>query len=125
MAEREAESSPESTTLDARPAAEAAAEQAIEQTNEKYAAILSRSDPESRKEPIVADIHSDAKKLGQVIDTASQVNQLVELAQIKGVAHAVEVARKLNDLYVLDTMHDEMADRLYEAFKSKGLIQGE
>lgn len=107
------------------PAAEQVAERSSESANEKYAAILAKADPSSPADPIIADVHPDAEKLGQVIDATSQVTQLVELAQVKGVAHAVEVARKMNDLYVLDTMHDELADKLYEALKAKGLIQGE
>jgi len=38
------------------------------------------------------------------------------------VAHAVRVAKRMNDLYVLDTMHDELADKLYDGLVSKGLI---
>lgn len=110
---------------EAAPVVEQVTEQGGESANEKYAAILSKADPSSAADPIIADVRPDAEKLGQVIDATSQVNQLVELAQVKGVAHAVEVARKMNDLYVLDTMHDELADKLYEALKAKGLIQGE
>ena len=117
--------SPEMKVSETGPTPDTMAEQAAEKVNEKYAAILSQSNPSHQADPVIPDIHTDAEKLGQVIDTTSQVNQLVELAQIKGVAHAVAVARKLNDLYVLDTMHDEMADRLYDAFKAKGLILGE
>lgn len=110
---------------EAAPVLEQAAEHSSESANEKYATILSQAGPSSPADPIIADVRPDAEKLGQVIDATSRVNQLVELAQVKGVAHAVEVARKMNDLYVLDTMHDELADKLYEALKAKGLIQGE
>lgn len=105
------------------PAVERTGERAAEQVNEKYAAILSQSSPQSAA--ATDDIDTDAAQVGQAMDAASRVTQLVELAQVKGVAHAVAVARKLNDFYVLDTMHDELADRLYEALKAKGLIQGE
>lgn len=104
---------------------EEAAEQPTEQVNEKYAAILSQASASPRPAPVAAEVHDDAHQVGQATDAASRVNQLVELAQVKGLAHAVEVARKMNDLYVLDTMHDELADKLYEALKTKGLIQGE
>ncbi|MFZ1627148.1 MAG: hypothetical protein WAT81_05095 [Candidatus Moraniibacteriota bacterium] len=120
---------PESAPTPPRPegdlTVEELAEQATEKVNEKYAAILSKADKEHASEPIIPDIHSDAEKLGQVIDTTSQVNQLVELAQVKGLAHAVTVARKLNDLYVLDMTHDQFVDKWYEALKAKGLVQGE
>lgn len=93
--------------------------------NEKYAAILTQAGLSGQPALPAADVHADAVGVGQATDAASRVTQLVELAQVKGVAHAVEVARKMNDLYVLDTMHDELADKLYEALKAKGLIQGE
>ncbi len=105
------------------PKVETATEQVAEQIGEKFSAILTQSGSTSSAAP--QEIHTDAEKVGQLTDAASRVNQLVELAQVKGVAHAVAVARKLNDLYVLDTMHDELADKLYDAFKAKGLIQGE
>lgn len=106
------------------PAAEQGAEHGSESANEKYTAILTQSGASTQTAPSV-DIHTDAERVGQMTDAASRVTQLVELAQVKGVAHAVAVARKMNDLYVLDTMHDELADKLYEALKAKGLIQGE
>ena len=105
------------------PKAEAATEQAAESASEQYANILT---PSSTTTPVSPqDIDTDASSIGQAVDTVSRVNQLVELAQIKGVAHAVAVARKMHDLYVLDTMHDELVDKLYDALKAKGLIQGE
>jgi hypothetical protein len=107
------------------PSVEQVAERGSESANEKYAAILSQSVSSSQPVFPAADVHADAEGVSQATDAASRVTQLVELAQVKGVAHAVEVARKMNDLYVLDTMHDELADRLYEALKAKGLIQGE
>lgn len=99
-------------------------EQAMEKVNEKYAAILSQSSA-AQAVPVKSDVTADADAVGRTTDAETRVNQLVELAQVKGVAHAVEVARKMNDLYVLDTMHDELADKLYDALKAKGLLLGE
>ena len=106
-------------------AVEQSAEHSGEGANERYAAILTQAGPANQAALPEADVHADATAVGSAVDAASRVNQLVELAQVKGVAHAVEVARKMNDLYVLDTMHDELADKLYDALKAKGLIQGE
>ncbi len=101
-------------------------EQVVEKVNEKYAAILSASGSAAQGSSVVADdVAQDASNVNQAIDVETRVNQLVELAQVKGVAHAVEVARKMNNFYVLDAMHDELADKLYDALKSKGLILGE
>lgn len=108
------------------PTVEQVAERGSESANEKYAAILTQSGSAVQAASASTDdIHADAETVGRETDAASRVTQLVELAQVKGVAHAVEVARKMNDLYVLDTMHDELADKLYDALKAKGLIQGE
>lgn len=106
------------------PLFEQAPERAMEKVNEKYAAILSQSPP-TQTAPVKSDVDLDADAVGRTTDAETRVNQLVELAQVKGVAHAVEVARKMNDLYVLDTMHDELADKLYDALKAKGLLLGE
>jgi len=109
---------------EAVPSAEQVTEQATEKVNEQYAAILSQS-VAPQAAPIVADIDSDAVAVSQATDAASVVSQLVGLAQVKGVAHAVEVARKLDDFYILDTMHDELADKLYDGLRAKGLVIGE
>ena len=115
----------EETKNETTPVFEESSEQATEKVNEKYAAILSTSAAPVSTQPIAAEVHSDAAVVNQATDAQSRVNQLVELAQVKGVAHAVEVAKKMNDLYVLDTMHDELADKFYEALKAKGLVLGE
>lgn len=73
----------------------------------------------------VGDVDADAQKVSLKIDADSKVSQLVDLATTKGVIHAVKVARSLSDFYVLDQLHDDLANKLYEALKAKGLIQSE
>lgn len=106
-------------------AVEQVSEQGSESAAEKYAAILTQSAGNTATAVDDGVVASDADQVAKAADAASRVNQLVELAQVKGVAHAVAVARRMNDFYVLDTMHDELADKLYEALKAKGLIAGE
>ncbi len=67
-------------------------------------------------------VRDDAQKVSLKDDADSKVTQLVELASVKGVVHAVKVARRLNDFYVLDQMHDDLANRLYDSLKAKGMI---
>jgi len=43
-----------------------------------------------------------------------QVKLLVDLAFEKGVVHATEVAKKLNDPYLLDEFHDALVDEFYD-----------
>lgn len=69
------------------------------------------------------DIKDDAQKVSLQLDADSKVSQLTDLALNKGVVHAIKVAKHLNDFYVLDRMHDDLANRLYESLKQKGLIE--
>jgi hypothetical protein len=48
----------------------------------------------------------------------------VDIALEKGVIHAVNVAKHLEDNYVLDMFHDKLlSDELHEALMKKGLIE--
>jgi len=67
----------------------------------------------------------DAKHIGALTDEASKVQKLLDLAQTKGVIHAVKVARSLRDYYALDTLHDELSGKLYQGMLEKGLITKE
>lgn len=42
-----------------------------------------------------------------------QIELLTDLAFDKGVVHATEVAKKLDDPYILDKFHDTLVDELY------------
>lgn len=91
-----------------------------------FSNILSRvGGAGSQQSDDTAAIASDAQSVAGMTDAESQVNELVQIATVKGIAHAVNVARKLNDFYVLDRMHDELAEKFYEALKAKGMIQEE
>lgn len=57
------------------------------------------------------------------VDAESRVQHLVDVAQQKGVVHAVKVAQHLRDNYVLDTMHDKLADEFHDALAAKGMIK--
>jgi hypothetical protein len=70
------------------------------------------------------DVKKDAQKVSEKTDSESQIQHLVDLAQQKGVVHAVKVARHFEDNYVLDQFHDKlMADELHSALLQKGLIK--
>ncbi len=69
-------------------------------------------------------IMQDASSLHQQTDRESQITRLIDLAMTKGVVHAVKVAQKAEDYYVLDQLHDRLlADELHEALISNGLIE--
>ena len=88
-----------------------------------YGKILSKvqTQTDDLKEEEVA---TDAKIGVQKIDAESQIQHLVDIAQQKGVMHAVRVARHMEDNYVLDAFHDSMlADELHDALMKKGMIK--
>ncbi|MEF3691853.1 MAG: hypothetical protein V3574_02220 [Candidatus Moraniibacteriota bacterium] len=69
-------------------------------------------------------VKTDAEIIKQKkMDAESNINHLVELATLKGVTHAVKVARRLDDNYVLDMMHDKLlSEELHKALLEKNLI---
>ena len=99
----------------------------VETSKEKetlYQKILSAhsSAPQPSDDQVV---HTDAERVSLQQDADSQVQQLVDLAMTKGVVHAVKVARRMGDFYVLDKMHDDLVNQFYEALVQKGLIAKE
>lgn len=87
-----------------------------------YAKILSKvADDKTAKEE---DISVDAEMAMREKDAEAKVNNLVTLAETKGLAHAVKVARHMENNYVLDEFHDKLlADELHEFLAKKGLIK--
>ena len=70
------------------------------------------------------EIKSDAKEAIEKQDAESQIQHLVDIAQTKGIIHAVKVAKHLEDNYILDMFHDKLlSDELHDALVSKGLIE--
>lgn len=104
-------------------------EQAPERIEGKYQELLSRVTPTKTVSAHADDEENDpvldAKHIGALTDEASKVQKLLDLAQTKGVVHAVKVARTLKDYYALDRMHDELSDKLYQGLLEKGLIEKE
>jgi hypothetical protein len=100
-----------------------------ERVEGKYHELLARVTP-TRSAPVNTDDDEhaavlDAKHIGALTDEASKVQKLLDLAQTKGVIHAVKVARSLRDYYALDTLHDELSGKLYQGMLEKGLIAKE
>jgi len=52
-----------------------------------------------------------------------QVQLLTDLAFEKGVIHATEVAKKLDDPYILDEFHDSLVDELYNYLVEQGKLK--
>ena len=90
--------------------------------DETYNKILSKV---ASPAPVVhGDVPTDADAASQEKDAESKITNLVNLAQMKGIAHAVKVAQHLEDNYVLDEFHDRLlSDELHDALVKKGLIK--
>jgi hypothetical protein len=70
------------------------------------------------------DVSQDAELTMKEKDAESKVNNLVSLAETKGVAHAVKVARHMEDNYILDEFHDKLlSSELHDFLAKKGLIK--
>ncbi|NTW13703.1 MAG: hypothetical protein HGA31_01595 [Candidatus Moranbacteria bacterium] len=101
-------------------------EQARERAGEKYSEILTKVTPQVKISTVSGDdqtVASDAQAVFSEMDIEARVTRLLSLAETKGPEHAVKVAIKLNDFYVLDRMHDEMAEKFYDALVAKGVIK--
>lgn len=102
-------------------------ENSSEQAGEKYDTILSKVaavNPQTTQHDD-ALVALDAQSISVIIDEESKIQKLLDLASVKGVSHAVHVARKLNDFYALDRMHDELAGKFYTGLVERGLIEKE
>jgi hypothetical protein len=126
--------SPEKTADKSVPGKEVviAPESIVEKTERKegaaekedaYARIMAKA--ASQRITVTDDeVAGDAKKANQGMDAESKINNLVNLAETKSVAHAVNVARHMEDNYILDEFHDRLlADELHNALIKKGLIK--
>lgn len=65
------------------------------------------------------------KKAGQLVDLdrTAQVKALCDLAFDKGINFAIEVAKALDNAYVLDEFHDALVDELSEKLLEKGELE--
>jgi len=98
------------------------AEKSVAEKDESYNHILSKV--QSQNDDNDGVIMQDASTLHQQTDRESQITHLIDVATTKGVSHAVKVAQKAEDYYVLDQLHDRLlADDLHDALVSSGMIE--
>lgn len=90
-----------------------------------YAKIISKAPAQAPAVPSDEDeVKKDAEAVNLEKDAESKINNLLGLAQNKGVIHAVKVAQHYEDNYVMDELHDRLlADELHDALVQKGLIK--
>jgi len=89
---------------------------------ETYAKILSQATAPTLSTE--KDVSQDADMAMKEKDAESKVNNLVSLAETKGLVHAVKVARHMEDNYILDEFHDKLlSSELHDFLVKKGLIR--
>lgn len=89
-----------------------------------YTKILSKAPAQPLATSNEGEVKKDAQAVSLEQDAESKINNLIGLAQNKGVIHAVKVAKHFEDNYVLDEFHDRLlADELHDALLKKGLIK--
>jgi DNA-binding transcriptional regulator GbsR (MarR family) len=98
-------------------------EKSTEKKEKSYADILSKVKSDDEKKHDEDTIMQDASTLHQQADRESQLTHLVDLAMTKGVGYAVKVAKKSEDNYDLDRLHDKLlSDELHDKLVSQGVI---
>jgi len=103
----------EEPVKEAEPAKE---EPEIEKTEE----VIEQAAPAST--PPSAKAQKQVKQLKD-LDRPSQVKALCDLAFQKGLAFAIEVAKTLDNAYVLDEFHDTLVNELYNELVEKGKLK--
>jgi hypothetical protein len=99
-------------------------ETASAEKDHAYGEILSKVKSKEGSDYGSEDISKDAKEASLQADADSQVQHLVDLAVDKDVAHAVKVAKHLEDNYVLDAFHSRLLSKeLHGALDEKGLLE--
>jgi len=104
---------------------ESSLERSGAEKDDAYGQILSKLGDDTQSDDVLDDtILDDAQSALKQTDAESQISHLVDIAMVKGVVHAVKVAKHLEDNYVLDAFHDRlMADELHDALVEKGLLK--
>lgn len=111
-----------SESLNETPASKETAEILKEQIQENEKISETRSQELLNLKEIIAkeDLSDDLKKEAKIqaekikpLDENRKVQNLLEIAEKKGIVYAVKVAEKMDDPYALDALHDLLVQRGY------------
>jgi len=67
-------------------------------------------------------VEHQLRKLKEM-DRENQIKMICDLAFQKGINFAVKIAKKLDNPYVLDGVHDSLVDKLYEKLIEEGKLK--
>ncbi|MDR3583326.1 MAG: hypothetical protein P4L62_03130 [Candidatus Pacebacteria bacterium] len=89
-----------------------------------YSKILSKIGSQTHTPTTDDDVKTDAATVAGGADAESRITNLVNIAEVKGIPHAVKVARHMEDNYTLDEFHDRLLGaELHDALVAKGMIK--
>lgn len=91
-----------------------------EKIEEKEKEEMEKLKREIEREKLPYEAKIEIEKEAEIIKrktTQGKIKHLLDLAQARGLAYAVEVAKKMDDPYLLDIFHDILAkEGLYKKF---------
>jgi hypothetical protein len=89
-----------------------------------YSKILSKIGAQTHTPTTDEDVRADAAAAAGGTDAESRITNLVKIAEVKGIPHAVKVARHIDDNYTLDEFHDRLlGEELHDALVKRGIIK--
>jgi len=68
------------------------------------------------------EVEADARNIA-TMDEAHKIETLVVIALEKGIMHCIAVATKLQDPYILDTLHDKLIGELHERLVNENKLK--
>lgn len=68
-------------------------------------------------------IQEDTKTVLEIKNEDARAEALLKLSFEKGVYHAINVAKNLNDPYILDVFHDRLVSDFYESLIKRGKLK--
>lgn len=100
-------------------------EKGIEDLTEREKTIIKT--PEEAGQPVSpagppSDIKTQVRNL-QTLDRENQVKALCQLALDKSIDFALEIAKQLDNAYVLDEFHDSLVDELQQRLFKEGKLK--
>lgn len=109
-----------------------AAKRGEQQKSVEQAINLERTAPPAQTAPVPpqpvfsapnpADVKADAERV-KGIEKNQQIKNLVDLAFVKGAAHATEVVRNLDNPYLIDEFHDTLVDQMRQKLIEAGKLE--
>mgnify|MGYP001591175717 CR=1 FL=1 len=83
-----------------------------ELTNEEINGLREEIEKTNLDESLASQVEEQAQNI-KSLKNDQKIKKLLEIADDKGVVYAVNVAKKMDDPYILDTFHDALLEKGY------------